>query len=268
MKRVLRLHLHTDFEIESGSEDVDSHQSPCVPALDPKAETSCTHGEDQEPCYGLSSTGAGTTAVLLGESSKVVCVMSPPPQSPGVRPEGHGVRVVPEGQLKLGDKNRGSDHNSGHWVPACSQTVKPGDITQSGGKVASLPHVATYIPLGFLRSPTTPGRTQFSRKSSEHQEERTTAYHDDRQFETEQTVVPCITATIPVTVRNVQDHRIVIPKHSVNAESYLISPDFVKEEENPTSTTKLQTVDIAQSTMPTSSVFRKSTNPKAPENFR
>ena len=139
--RILRLHLHADFELESESEDTGSHRSSRVSVLGSEATTSCTPEEGQEPYtgvhFGLSSPGARTAAVFLGGSSKVVCVMSPPPPSPGVRPEGHGVRVVPEGRPALGERDRGSAHDSGCWVPACSQTAKPGDITQYGRKVAS-----------------------------------------------------------------------------------------------------------------------------------
>ena len=99
--RVLRLHLHTDFEIESGSEDADSHQSPCMSVLNPKAATSCTHGEDQEPYNGLSSTGAGTNAVFLGGSSKVVCVMSPPTAISRCSPRGAWRKSCAKGPTRV-----------------------------------------------------------------------------------------------------------------------------------------------------------------------
>jgi len=157
MRGMSRLHLHADCELETGPSDAGSHWSSHVALLRPESTASCKDADEpgrNPSCNGLSSACDGTATVLRGGSSKVVCVMSPPPQSPGVRPEGHGVRVVPEGRPALGERNRGSDHNSGKWVPAFSQTAKPGDITQSGKEVASqLSQVTAYIPLGFLRTP-------------------------------------------------------------------------------------------------------------------
>jgi len=99
--RVLRLHLHADCELETGSSDAVSHWSSPVDFPSPESTTSCKEAEEpgiNPSCNGLSSTCDGVATVILGGSSKVVCSMSPAPLSPGVCPVGQSVSVCPVGQ--------------------------------------------------------------------------------------------------------------------------------------------------------------------------